>query len=74
MEDVQAFGDRLHLRIREGRTAAAVRRLKKTVPAAGGKLTGVRPIQTTLEDVFIALLENKETDSEGMQSMNGVPQ
>jgi hypothetical protein len=33
----------------------------------------VRPIQTTLEDVFIALLENKETDSEGMQSMNGVP-
>jgi ABC-2 type transport system ATP-binding protein len=74
VEDVQAFGDRLHLRIREGRTNAAVRRLQKTVPAAGGKLTGVRPIQTTLEDVFIALLENKETDSEGMQSMNGVPQ
>jgi ABC-2 type transport system ATP-binding protein len=73
VEDVQAFGDRLHLRIREGRTAAAVRHLQKRVPAAGGELTAVRPIQTTLEDVFIALLENKETDSEGMQSMNGVP-
>jgi len=61
-EDVQEahmFGDRLHLHVREGRLPAVMERLKQIIPAGGAQLALLRPIPAQLEDVFIALLENK---------------
>ena len=61
IEDVAAFGDRLHLRLR--REAQTVERtaLLSACPgalaAAGVEVFDLRSIQPTLEDVFIALQE-----------------
>jgi len=55
VEDVHAFGDRLHLRVRE--LAGPLARLPAAIVAAGLKLTHVRPVAPTLEDVFMELLE-----------------
>jgi ABC-2 type transport system ATP-binding protein len=59
VEDAQMFGDRLHLRTRPNRSQAAVARLKRAIPAGGGKYTQIRQVPAQLEDVFIALLEKK---------------
>lgn len=55
VEDVAAFGDRLHIRAHEGRTAALLARLPDEIKKAGGKLTELHTIPPTLEDVFISL-------------------
>lgn len=55
VEDVHAFGDRLHLRVRDGEAEAAVSRLKNELPSTGIKLIEVRSVPPVLEDVFIAL-------------------
>ncbi len=57
IEDVQMFGDRLHLRIREGTAPQVMARLAARIQAEGGHLYRLRPIPPQLEDVFIALLE-----------------
>jgi ABC-2 type transport system ATP-binding protein len=57
VEDVRAFGDRLHLRVEPKRVNAVIKNLKKSVTAGGGKLIDARPIPALLEDVFIALSE-----------------
>lgn len=59
VEDVRAFGDRLHLRVEPLKSATVIRGLKKSVAANGGKLRDVRPIPPVLEDVFIALSEQE---------------
>ncbi|MBI5353501.1 MAG: ABC transporter ATP-binding protein [Chloroflexi bacterium] len=58
VEDVAAFGDKLHVRVREGRSAIIMKRLPKEIKSAGGELTELRVIPSTLEDVFIALSED----------------
>jgi ABC-2 type transport system ATP-binding protein len=60
VEDVQAFGDRLHLRVRAGAVDKVVKRLPVEVKQAGGQIESLRPAQPGLEDVFIALSEQKE--------------
>jgi ABC-2 type transport system ATP-binding protein len=55
VEDVHAFGDRLHLRVHEGQADAVVNRLKNELPSTGITLIEVRPVPPVLEDVFIAL-------------------
>lgn len=55
VEDVQAFGDRLHLRVQPGQAANVIAGLKQSIPAGGGTLIDARPIAPALEDVFIAL-------------------
>jgi ABC-2 type transport system ATP-binding protein len=55
VEDVQAFGDRLHLRVTQGRAEAVMQRLPERIQAAGGTLLSQRPLPPTLEDVFIML-------------------
>jgi ABC-2 type transport system ATP-binding protein len=58
VEDVAAFGDRLHLRVREGTSKAVIDRLPEEIRAAGGSLTELRSIPPVLEDIFISLSES----------------
>ena len=57
VEDVQAFGDRLHIRVGEGKAQAALSRLKSEIRSVGGEIDELRLIPPVLEDVFIALSE-----------------
>ena len=54
IEDVQAFGDRLHMRVRPGRTKEAQKALMEAVSDKGWELTHIGTIAPQLEDVFIA--------------------
>jgi ABC-2 type transport system ATP-binding protein len=58
VEDVAAFGDKLHVRVREGTAQAILKRLPEEIRAANATLTELRIIPPALEDVFIALSEN----------------
>jgi ABC-2 type transport system ATP-binding protein len=57
VEDVAAFGDKLHVRVREGKSDLIMQRLPDEIKSAGGTLNELRVIPSTLEDVFIALSE-----------------
>ncbi|MBN2085863.1 MAG: ABC transporter ATP-binding protein [Anaerolineales bacterium] len=59
VEDAQMFGDRLHLRTREGTRDAVGSRVWVTAVEKGISVERVRPVQAGLEDVFISLLEAK---------------
>ncbi len=59
VEDVQAFGDRLHIRVGEGQAEDVLSRLPAEIRSAGGQIDDLRLIPPTLEDVFIALSEDK---------------
>jgi len=58
VEDVQAFGDRLHVRVVEGNAKVVINRLKSTIRSEGGEVTELRSVPPVLEDVFIALSES----------------
>jgi ABC-2 type transport system ATP-binding protein len=55
VEDVRAFGDRLHLRVKEQQVDSVIHNLKKTIPAGGAQFVDARSIPPVLEDVFMAL-------------------
>ena len=55
VEDVQAFGDRLHIRVGEGKAEDVLRRLPAEIRSVGGQIDELRIIPPILEDVFIAL-------------------
>lgn len=57
VEDVRLFGDRLHLRVREKRARAVIEHLPARIRTSGGSLIDLRQVPPSLEDVFIALLE-----------------
>ena len=54
--DVQSFGDRAHVRVRDRQTAAAASAITQAVERAGASGVSVRPISASLEDVFIDLI------------------
>jgi len=58
VEDVQAFGDRLHIRVRGDKARDVIRRLKLVIGSEGGQVDELRIVPPALEDVFIALSEN----------------
>ena len=58
VEDVQAFGDRLHIRVGEGKAEDVLRRLPAEIRSVGGQIDELRLIPPILEDVFIALSES----------------
>lgn len=58
VEDVQAFGDRLHVRVGENKAEAVLSRLKSRIRSEGGSVSELRPVPPVLEDVFIALAED----------------
>ncbi len=59
VENVQRFGDRLHLRIQPGQAEAVQARLAVQIGAAGGVVERIETIQPLLEDVFIELAEGR---------------
>ena len=59
VEDVQAFGDRLHIRVGENRAQDVLFRLKPQIQNEGGHVDDLRSVPPVLEDVFIALSESK---------------
>ena len=59
VEDVRAFGDRLHLRVGANQSEPVIQKLKKSVHAGGGTFMSARPIPPVLEDVFIYLSEQE---------------
>ena len=58
VEDVQAFGDRLHIRVGEGQAQDVLSRLKSGIRSEGGQVDELRIVPPILEDVFIALSED----------------
>ncbi|MFM8426839.1 MAG: ATP-binding cassette domain-containing protein [Chloroflexota bacterium] len=59
VEDVQAFGDRLHIRVKENKAQAVLRKLKADIKSAGGHVDELRVVPPGLEDVFIALSDHE---------------
>mgnify|MGYP005841650715 FL=1 len=57
VENALMFGDRLHLRVRQGKDQQVIARLEQLIPAEGGKIDVLRHIPPQLEDIFIALLD-----------------
>ncbi len=57
VEDVQAFGDRLHIRVRENKAQDVLSRLRSRIGSEGGQVDELRSVPPVLEDVFIALSE-----------------
>ena len=62
VEDVQVFGDRLHLRVKADRAESVIGRLPAALRAQGVSVQRIRSIAPTLEDVFIELVEKTEAD------------
>src|SRR5215212_1845244 len=58
VEDVQAFGDRLHIRVGENRAQDVLGRLKSQIESESGHVDVLRAVPSTLEDIFIALSES----------------
>ncbi len=59
VEDVRAFGDRLHLRVAAGQAETFILDLKKSIPAGGGQFVDARLIPPSLEDVFMDLAHDE---------------
>jgi ABC-2 type transport system ATP-binding protein len=57
VENVRAFGDRLHLRVNEKAAQAVLKHLSAGIKAAGGQVEDLKSVPPALEDVFIALSE-----------------
>jgi ABC-2 type transport system ATP-binding protein len=60
VEEVAAFGDRLHLRIKKGKSNLVVKRLEKQIKSQHARVTNLRVVNPSLEDVFIYLTDFTE--------------
>lgn len=58
VEDVAAFGDKLHLRVKEGSEKNVMARLPKQIEKQNAALIELRSVPPALEDVFIALSDS----------------
>jgi ABC-2 type transport system ATP-binding protein len=58
VEDVRAFGDKLHLRVVSGQVDPVIAAVKGAFPAQMGLQVEARLVPPTLEDVFISLSES----------------
>ena len=57
VEDVQVFGDRLHLRLAPGSTEQITAALRQRIELDGGRVEQIRTVVPGLEDAFIELLQ-----------------
>ena len=62
VEDVQAFGDKLHVRVGQGKAEVVLSRLESRIRSEGGEVVALRSVPPALEDVFIALSEQTPND------------
>ena len=62
VEDVQAFGERAHVRVAAGTQALGVTTVTGALQAKGIRVLTARPVPATLEDVFIALITRSADD------------
>jgi ABC-2 type transport system ATP-binding protein len=60
VEDVRAFGDKLHLRVVPGRAESVIAALEEAFPARDGGRAEARLVTPTLEDIFILLSRDKD--------------
>jgi ABC-2 type transport system ATP-binding protein len=67
VEDVQAFGDRAHVRVGHGRQAVTVARIREALQARGIGVVSARPVAATLEDVFIGLISRDGGGASGAE-------
>ncbi len=58
VEDVQMFGDRLHILVKYGTAGGVISRLSKRIPDEGGQIKTLREIQPLLEDVFMGFVKD----------------
>jgi ABC-2 type transport system ATP-binding protein len=65
VEDVQLFGDRLHLRVKEGSADRVMAQLPPLLQASGASAQRIRSIAPTLEDAFIELVEQADQTTRG---------
>jgi ABC-2 type transport system ATP-binding protein len=65
VEDVQLFGDRLHLRVKEDRADRVMAQLPALLQASGASVQRIRLIAPTLEDAFIELVEEADQAAGG---------
>jgi ABC-2 type transport system ATP-binding protein len=56
IDDVQAFGDRAHVRVSGVTREEAVARISSALRSQGIQVLDARPVHATLEDVFIGLI------------------
>lgn len=59
VEDVRAFGDRLHLRVGEKKAGDVLSRLPSRIRSEQGRVDDLRAVPPVLEDVFISLAESE---------------
>ncbi len=59
VQDVQMFGDRLHIRIQAGKSQEVIHQLTKQASEHGCEVEYIKEITPQLEDIFIALLEQE---------------
>jgi len=71
VEDVQRFGDRLHLRVKGGRADRVMAQLPLLLHAGGVSVERIRSIAPTLEDAFIELVEEADRSAGGEE--HGTP-
>lgn len=57
IEEVAAFGDKLHIRAKTGTSKNILNRLPKQIESQNAKITSLRIVPPALEDVFILLTE-----------------
>ncbi|MFN3492095.1 MAG: DUF4162 domain-containing protein, partial [Anaerolineales bacterium] len=60
IEEVAAFGDKLHIRVKDGKSKNVTARLQKQIESQNAKVTSLRIVPPTLEDIFILLTEFTE--------------
>jgi hypothetical protein len=57
--DVQAFGDRAHVRLAGGTQAAGIARVTAELERQGIRVLSARALAASLEDVFIELISRQ---------------
>ena len=62
VEDARAFGDKIHLRIKAGKSEQVLRSLQQAAETSPASIQNPRVIPPTLEDVFISLTSNPSAE------------
>jgi ABC-2 type transport system ATP-binding protein len=65
VQNVQMFGDRLHLHVGPEPVDPLITRLVEKITHNGGTVSQLREIPAQLEDVFMALLEGQPVNARG---------